>query len=219
MIAQDMQGTASSLLYNAAFLASQTHASDPTSHDEAREDILTMTRAMTSFLGRLSDLVRLGEAARETVSLESLAVGARRVALRRNERCSVSIPGGFGHDVYIQTNPILARQALAEILVNASEASDNGPIRLNHERILVNDQPLVRIRVEDEGRGIAGDMESKVFSPFFTTQPERNGLGLTVAREAARTLGGELLLERAANPTIFALLLPGVPRALEHGAL
>jgi signal transduction histidine kinase len=211
MIAQDMQGTASSLLYNAAFLASQSKTSDQATHDEARADLLTMTRSMSAFLGRLSDMVRLGEAARQTVSLESLVQGARRTALRRNPRCNVTLQAGFGQDCYLQTNPILARHALAELLVNASEASDQGPVQVTQQRIVVNQEPLVRIRVRDDGRGIEKDQVAKIFQPFFSTHLERNGLGLTVAREAARTLGGELVLESPSSPTVFALLLPGAP--------
>ena len=38
-----------------------------------------------------------------------------------------------------------------------------------------------------------------------------SGLGLSIARELARLLGGEVTLESVAQPTVFVVDLPGEP--------
>ena len=59
----------------------------------------------------------------------------------------------------------------------------------------------VDILVDDDGPGIAPEKREEVFRPFFRLDESRNmdtggvGLGLTIARDIARTHGGNLVLE------------------------
>ena len=58
----------------------------------------------------------------------------------------------------------------------------------------------VEINIDDDGPGIPPDQREDVFRPFFRLDPSRNpetggiGLGLTIARDVARSHGGELTL-------------------------
>ncbi len=205
MIAEDIQGTASSLLYNATYLATQTGTIQAR---EARDDILATSQATTSLLGRLSDLVRLRESAREVVSLGELLEGARAALHRRAGEPDLDFVEQVDPGLRVSTNAILAQQALCEVLLNAMQSGGVTRIEVSSEVLAIQGAPLVRIRVEDDGEGISVDMVDRVFQPLFSTAPDRAGLGLTVARESARALGGELILDRRSGPTSFALLLP-----------
>jgi signal transduction histidine kinase/putative methionine-R-sulfoxide reductase with GAF domain len=67
---------------------------------------------------------------------------------------------------------------------------------------------------QDEGIGIAPGLEDKIFEPHFRSLDTiksyvtGTGLGLTIARECARELGGDLLLVHNSEPTVFHLILP-----------
>ena len=55
----------------------------------------------------------------------------------------------------------------------------------------------VRFTVRDSGRGIAPELQERLFEPFFTTRAEGTGLGLAIARGVARAHGGDITLRSA----------------------
>ena len=71
----------------------------------------------------------------------------------------------------------------------------------------------------DKGRGIDKAFAETVFERLFTMEDSRNrniqgnGLGLTIARNLALQLGGDILLESTPYvKTVFTLRLPYRPR-------
>lgn len=82
-----------------------------------------------------------------------------------------------------------------------------------HVHIQLCDTPTqLEIRVCDHGPGIPIAQREAVFEPFFRVEASRNrdsggtGLGLTIAREAARRQGGELSLEETPGGGLTAVL-------------
>lgn len=90
----------------------------------------------------------------------------------------------------------LAARAVAELIRNAAEASYRGA------KITVAASSDYRgsrgvIEVMDRGSGMHLDMVRHVFKPFFSTRKGHMGLGLSIAREVARRMGGSITV--AAN--------------------
>jgi two-component system osmolarity sensor histidine kinase EnvZ len=62
---------------------------------------------------------------------------------------------------------------------------------------------LVEVTIDDDGPGIPPESYEDVFKPFFRLEQSRNpatggiGLGLTIARDVARSHGGDVALEAA----------------------
>jgi PAS domain S-box-containing protein len=79
-------------------------------------------------------------------------------------------------------------------LLNAGNVAPNEGSRLR-ERLREGDA-MLKITVEDSGKGIPEEALGKLFDPFFTTKAtgKGTGLGLTVARKIAELHGGELSL-------------------------
>jgi two-component system sensor histidine kinase FlrB len=50
------------------------------------------------------------------------------------------------------------------------------------------------ITVTDNGPGVAADVQAEIFQPFFTTRSQGSGIGLSVARQAIVSQGGQLVL-------------------------
>ena len=67
------------------------------------------------------------------------------------------------------------------------------------------------IEVIDHGPGVPKQLRSRLFEPFVSAAPEAGGagLGLAIARELTRAMGGELELTRTgAEGTTFLITLP-----------
>jgi len=77
----------------------------------------------------------------------------------------------------------------------------------------------VHLTIEDNGRGPSVDVEEKLFDPFVTEKPDGTGLGLSVAREIARSHGGEIRWQRTEAMTVFWVELPAIApsEAICHG--
>jgi PAS domain S-box-containing protein len=71
-----------------------------------------------------------------------------------------------------------------------------GPPRAagRHERLRALG-PSVRVRVEDQGTGIAPENLKRVFEPFFTTKPKGSGLGLYISHDIVKRHGGAVTIQ------------------------
>ena len=98
--------------------------------------------------------------------------------------------------VQILTKPVALRRAITNIAENAVKYG----ARANIAVAASSDQANVLIIVDDDGPGIAKELHEEAFRPFRRLganpddEPVGTGLGLSVARSIARTLGGDVML-------------------------
>lgn len=71
----------------------------------------------------------------------------------------------------------LFEQVLVNIIKNAAESIGNGG------EIVIRTLSPATIEVVDNGKGIGKEAESKLFTPFFSTKPNGQGIGLIFIRE------------------------------------
>ena len=93
--------------------------------------------------------------------------------------------------VELQGNRTALTAALTNLVSNALEASPDVVVTLRAERRANR----VVFTVQDNGPGIAPQIQSKVFEPFFSTRPAGTGLGLAVVKTVTEAHGGALALE------------------------
>jgi signal transduction histidine kinase len=70
------------------------------------------------------------------------------------------------------------------------------------------------LRVTDNGAGIPSDKLESIFEPYVsaherTGQPGSMGLGLSVARDLARLMGGSVVAWSRPGEAVFELAFPG----------
>jgi two-component system, NtrC family, sensor histidine kinase HydH len=105
----------------------------------------------------------------------------------------------------VQGDPDLLSQLLIGLLANAAEATPpGGNIALDAYAA----DGAVRIDVADSGPGIAPELRSRVFEPFFTTRPRGTGLGLAIAKQIVEAHGGRIEVADAAAGARFSITLP-----------
>jgi signal transduction histidine kinase len=100
----------------------------------------------------------------------------------------------------VLADPMKLRQILLNVLGNAIKFTPpNGRIELSALR----NADRVSIRVSDTGIGVPADKIGRVFEPFFQVQAGTTreypgvGLGLAIARDFARAMGGDITMESA----------------------
>lgn len=98
------------------------------------------------------------------------------------------------------------KQALLNLLVNAMDASKDGDaITVTTER----SGGMMRVRVQDTGKGMTPADIANIFKPFYTTKTRGAGLGLAIVERVVKGHQGEITVESAEGlGTTFTIDLP-----------
>ncbi len=135
---------------------------------------------------------------------------------------SVEIADDLG---YVMADPVRFEQILYNLIGNAIKYTDHGVIAITAERLPGGD---VCVHVDDTGRGISPDSLERIFQPLeqidgleAARQFGGTGLGLTIARQLAKMLDGDIRARSVeAQGSRFTVRLPGADMPVtEHELL
>lgn len=158
-------------------------------------DLKQSMSALSQQLNALLDLSRLETGAVSASNMPvALAPMLRELVRLFREQATVAGLSLRLHlpatDPAVQADPVLLRQALANLIHNAIRYTRHGGVLLGVRRRDGDWQ----IEVWDTGMGIAAEEEARVFSPFFRSAQARrvdgagHGLGLAVVARAAQLM-------------------------------
>jgi signal transduction histidine kinase len=96
------------------------------------------------------------------------------------------------------------RQVFENLVLNAIEAvGDEGRVLIEAELRPAGvedgtapEEPLLEVRVSDDGPGIPDEEKDKIFYPFFTTKTEGSGVGLSMAKKIVDCHRGVIDVDR-----------------------
>jgi two-component system phosphate regulon sensor histidine kinase PhoR len=154
----------------------------------------------------VDDLLELSRAESPDVELELEPVSAVEVA-RRVVRALEGRASDKGIDVRVRGEPASAwcmaePRALDHVLMNLVENAIKYSPTGSHVEVLVDaDGERVRIRVKDDGPGIAPHHLGRIFERFYRVDPGRSreqggtGLGLSIVKHLATRMEGDVLVE------------------------
>ncbi|HUK52210.1 MAG TPA: PAS domain S-box protein [Candidatus Binatia bacterium] len=183
-------------------------------HQQARraadivQDLLSFARPPAPRKGR----VQIAEVLRRALHLHEYS-------LRRNNVSVDYLPERGIPDVVGDANQLI--QVFLNLVVNAEQAirevREGGTIRVRMGRGAAG-EPTVWASIQDDGPGIAADIQEKIFDPFFTTKrPGRGtGLGLSISMAIVREHGGEIEVQSApGGGAAFLVTLPAARKGDE----
>jgi signal transduction histidine kinase len=165
--------------------------------DDARaaiEVVIGRTEALSAFMRRFADVYRLPRPERRHADLvdivDPLVTLARAQAGTAGTTWQWTRPAG---PVPVEVDRPLFERAILNILKNAGEAA--GPSGIVTVRVAAGHGQAV-LTVDDDGPGFSPEVQENLFTPFFSTKPDGQGIGLTLVQEILRAHGSEFRLER-----------------------
>ena len=149
-------------------------------------------------------MVDINQVVRETLALRAYEQRVTNIIVI--DALAAGLPNVFadGHQV---------QQVLLNLVINAEQAmlSANGRgvlvVRTWHDA----ERECVILQINDDGPGVADEVQAKIFDPFFTTKEvgKGTGLGLTVAYAIVNAHDGRIRLEsRPGSVASFFVELP-----------
>jgi signal transduction histidine kinase len=110
--------------------------------------------------------------------------------------------------VHIHADKTQINRLFTNLLQNAIEAiPDDRPAIIDIREAI--DDGHILVSVQDNGTGIPAEMQSKIFTPNFTTKTSGTGLGLAMSRGIVEQAKGEIWFETSERAgTIFFLKFP-----------
>ena len=181
------------------------------STEEGMDDICDVMRvctercfSMSRFITRFADVVKIPEPTLTPVDLNDLAFTCKRfmegMCTDRNIKLRLEIDETLKE---VKMDASLFEQVLVNIIKNAAES-----IEKDGEIIVRTLSPAI-VEVVDNGKGISKETEAKLFSPFFSTKPNGQGIGLIFIREVLMRHGCTFSLRTYADGlTRFRILFP-----------
>ena len=188
--------------------------------NETQRDHLARVRASSEHLLMLiEDILSYAriEAGRELVRIEDFGLAAlleqASVIIRplaEKKSLAFTLSGGNARAV-MRSDPQKVRQIIINLLANAVKFTTKGSVRLGAR--VYDDR--VAFEVADTGPGIAREHLDRVFDAFWqvdqrmTRKSGGTGLGLSVARQLARLLGGDVSVRSTIGEgSMFTVDLP-----------
>jgi two-component system C4-dicarboxylate transport sensor histidine kinase DctB len=123
----------------------------------------------------------------------------------RHKGITLTQPPADAAAALVRARHVQLEQVLVNLIQNAVQAcEEGGEIVLD----IVAEGAEVRLSVTDNGAGVPAALRDTLFQPFVTSKTEGIGLGLAIAQDIMRQLGGDLLHEDRPSGARFTMVMP-----------
>ncbi len=197
-------------------LAAISHASELLGEEKRAEMQQRLTRIIHDNTRRIDRMVRdvLELGRRDRVTPETIPLLAfvhtfldEQVSYEGLDPSLVELKGDAA--LRVRFDRIHLQQILWNLLGNARRFASGAPGSVKIQ-VLAAGEGQVMLDVIDDGPGVPPQSRSRVFEPFFTSDPRGTGLGLYIARELAQANAAELELCESRGGAHFRLMAKGV---------
>jgi nitrogen fixation/metabolism regulation signal transduction histidine kinase len=184
MMSHEVQNSVTSvrsLLESCGHYTHQLHDDDRQDMEQALEVSSGRLDHLSQFMRSLASVVRVPEPERCPTDVVALLRDLESLLRPELEEKRIAVEWRLGESrtvVALDKNQI--EQVLVNVMRNAVEAiGTGGTIRIVTER----EAGTVWLSVQDSGCGIPADSATQLFTPFFSTKRDGQGVGLTLTRE------------------------------------
>ncbi|NCD68428.1 sensor histidine kinase [Mucilaginibacter agri] len=162
---------------------------------EALQIAIDRNQNLNLFMRNLADLVKLPPPNKKQLELQHVVKSVMKLmeikANENNITFTTSLPET---PFYIMADEQQLEQALINIVKNAIEAIGTD----GHIACIIN-QTKRQLTITDTGSGISAEQSEQLFTPFYSTKKDGQGIGLTLVREILMNHGFEFSLKTIAE--------------------
>ncbi|RSK44463.1 sensor histidine kinase [Hymenobacter perfusus] len=197
-------GAINSILQSFHHYTPQLQPQDRPDFQEALEVSIGRNTHLANFIANFATLVRLPPPQRQPTDVHELLRTTARLlqvqAERRHIRWHWELTAG---PLLVDLDPLQIEQVLLNISKNALEAiGEAGNIWVR------TSQEPAQLILENDGPGLAPEVQRRLFTPFFSTKRDGQGIGLTLTRDILLQHGFRFQLQTQENGrTAFTIWL------------
>jgi len=191
---------------------------DPPELDTARQAMaqaVEQARRASDVVGRLRRAIERPDLSGQTQALDLVEAVRRALYLLEPEcqRRGVAPVIEAPQPVTVLAEPVALEQIIHNLLMNALQALEHAPADRRLTLTVDANGSSGRLQVADTGPGIAPEVLSRIFEPFFSTRTGGLGLGLSLCETLATNMGGALTAApNESHGALFTLTLPCQPQ-------
>lgn len=154
-------------------------SADKTPLKNALQIAIERNQNLNIFMRNFADLVKLSAVNKQHIDVVALIRSVASFMQIKAEEKGAKFEYNFPENpFYIAADVQQMEQVLINLIKNAIEAIDkDGLIKFTL------DEAEQKITISDNGSGISAEMNEQLFSPFFSTKKDGQGIGLTMVRE------------------------------------
>jgi PAS domain S-box-containing protein len=132
-------------------------------------------------------------------AVELAEIELRRFNVRLNHYVAERLP-------LVMVDPILIEQVLINLLRNGAESIDMA-LRPTADRIVelrvvpkvIEDKKVIEFSVQDTGKGLAPEVQARLYEAFYSTKADGMGIGLSLCRSIVESHLGRMSAENLYN--------------------
>ncbi|MBE9586430.1 PAS domain-containing protein [Mucilaginibacter sp. JRF] len=172
-------GPVNSILQSALSTDTLWQDADTATLREALDVAMSRNYNLNTFMRNFADLVKLPEPRKDKTDLGKLLYNViTLMELPAKDRQIIIEYNQPGMPFFIHADEQLLEQAFVNIIKNAFESiGNNGQVHINLDQINRS------LTISDNGHGITDEESALLFTPFFSTKKDGQGIGLTLVRE------------------------------------
>lgn len=190
-----------SLLHSSLTYSRELSGGSRGDFEQALGIVIERTDQLNRFMRRFADVFRLPPPMKKPEAVVGMLERHVRLLSARGEARNIQWRWDVGDPtLLVPVDRGQMEQALLNVLQNAVDAtSGTGTVTIRVTRR--------GVVIEDDGPGIAPEAQANLFTPFFSTKPHGQGIGLTLVREILSGHGFDHSLERPpGGPTRFTIV-------------
>lgn len=200
----NLAGSSNSLLHSCLLYAAQLRADDRADFEQALQVVIARTQHLSQFIRSFADVFRLPPPHKQPVAIRAMLEQIVLLFSAELTQRRINVVWNFP-DATVSTMALAIaldrhqiEQALVNIFKNALEAiGTDGTLTLHWQR----QNKRACLIIEDTGSGLTDEARAHLFTPFFSTKENGQGIGLTLVQEILDQHGFEFALESQPGAT------------------